>query len=54
VHPNLSEWNKFVAGKQVWEKLFSPMVKKGLKFFFGFKGRTCSLESDAMEQEERS
>jgi pyruvate/2-oxoglutarate dehydrogenase complex dihydrolipoamide dehydrogenase (E3) component len=53
-YPTLSELNKFVAGKQVGEKLFSPMVKKGLKFFFGFKGRACGLESDAMEQEERS
>ncbi|MFP4072051.1 MAG: dihydrolipoyl dehydrogenase family protein [Desulfovibrionales bacterium] len=40
-YPTLSELNKFVAGKKVGEKLFSPTVKKGLKLFFGFKGRAC-------------
>ncbi|MFW5791893.1 MAG: dihydrolipoyl dehydrogenase family protein [Desulfohalobiaceae bacterium] len=40
-YPTLGELNKAVAGKKVGEKLFSPVVKKGLKLFFGFKGRAC-------------
>ena len=42
-YPTLGEINKKVAGKPLAQKLFSPKVKKGLKFFFGFKGRACDL-----------
>ncbi len=42
-YPTLGEINKRVAGKPLAQKLFSPKVKKGLKFFFGFKGRACDL-----------
>ncbi|MFW6323791.1 MAG: dihydrolipoyl dehydrogenase family protein [Desulfovibrionales bacterium] len=43
-YPTLGELNKSVAGKKIGEKLFSQSVAKGLKFFFGFKGRACEPE----------
>jgi pyruvate/2-oxoglutarate dehydrogenase complex dihydrolipoamide dehydrogenase (E3) component len=43
-YPTLGEINKRVAGTILSDKLFSDTVKKGLKFFFGFKGRACGLD----------
>jgi pyruvate/2-oxoglutarate dehydrogenase complex dihydrolipoamide dehydrogenase (E3) component len=40
-YPTLGEINKKVAGSILGEKIFSDTVKKGLKFFFHFKGRAC-------------
>jgi pyruvate/2-oxoglutarate dehydrogenase complex dihydrolipoamide dehydrogenase (E3) component len=40
-YPTLGEINKKVAGSLLAEKIFSDTVKKGLKFFFHFKGRAC-------------
>lgn len=40
-YPTLGEINKAVAGKILGEKVFSPTVRKALKFFFGLKGRAC-------------
>lgn len=42
-YPTLGEINKRVAGTFLSEKIFSDTVKKGLKFFFNFKGRACEL-----------
>jgi len=28
----------------VGERIFSERLKKGLKFFFGFKGRACGVK----------
>ncbi len=41
-YPTLSEINRKVAADIMAEKIFSDRMKKGLKFFFGFKGRACS------------
>ncbi len=40
-YPTLGEINKRVAGAYMSPKIFSPTVKKGLKFFFHLKGRAC-------------
>ena len=40
-YPTLGEINKRVAGQVMAPKLFSPLVQKGLKFFFHTKGRAC-------------
>ena len=40
-YPTLSEINKRVVGNYFTGKIFSPTVKKTLKFFFHFKGRAC-------------
>lgn len=40
-YPTLGEINKGVAGAYFSPKIFSSMVKKGLKFFFHLKGRAC-------------
>ncbi|MEE9523886.1 MAG: FAD-dependent oxidoreductase [Thermodesulfovibrionales bacterium] len=40
-YPTLGEINKRVAGALLSKKLFSDKVRKGLKFFFNFKGRAC-------------
>jgi pyruvate/2-oxoglutarate dehydrogenase complex dihydrolipoamide dehydrogenase (E3) component len=42
-YPTIGEINKRVAGKFLSEKIFSEKIRKGLKFFFNFKGRACSL-----------
>jgi pyruvate/2-oxoglutarate dehydrogenase complex dihydrolipoamide dehydrogenase (E3) component len=42
-YPTLGEINKKVAGAYLSEKIFSDTVKKGLKFFFNFKGRACGV-----------
>lgn len=43
-YPTLGEINKRVAGTFLAEKIFSDTVKKGLKFFFNFKGRACGTD----------
>jgi hypothetical protein len=40
-YPTLGEINKRVVGNYFSGKIFSPTVKKALKFFFHFKGRAC-------------
>ena len=40
-YPTLAEVNKRVAGAYVSTRLFSDRIRKGLKFFFHLKGRTC-------------
>jgi len=41
-YPTLGEINKKVAGDVLAPKLFSDLVKKGLKVFFNTKGRACN------------
>lgn len=41
-YPTLGEINKKVAGDVMAPKLFSGLVKKGLKIFFNTKGRVCN------------
>ncbi len=43
-YPTLGEINKRVAGTFLSPKIFSPTIKKGLKFFFNLKGRACHIE----------
>ena len=45
-YPTIGEINKKVAGTFFAPKIFSDKIKKGLKFFFSFKGRACGLEPD--------
>lgn len=40
-YPTLGEINKRVAGSYLTPKIFSDRVRRGLKFFFNFKGRAC-------------
>ncbi|NDY42830.1 FAD-dependent oxidoreductase [Dissulfurirhabdus thermomarina] len=40
-YPTLAEINKRVAGDVLASKIFSGKVRKGLRFFFGLKGRAC-------------
>ena len=40
-YPTLGEINKRVAGSYLAPKIFSEKIKKGLKFFFSLKGRSC-------------
>lgn len=40
-YPTLAEINKAAAGTVIGEKLFSPIVQKGLALFFNYKGRAC-------------
>ncbi|GBD98194.1 mercuric reductase [bacterium BMS3Abin07] len=40
-YPTLGEINRKVAGALLSKKIFSEKVRKGLKFFFNFKGRAC-------------
>ncbi len=40
-YPTLGEINKKVAGALLSQKIFSEKVRKGLRFFFNFKGRAC-------------
>ncbi|MFW5488839.1 MAG: dihydrolipoyl dehydrogenase family protein [Desulfovibrio sp.] len=44
-YPTLAEINKRAAGNIIAPKIFSGTVKKGLKFFFNYKGRACEYES---------
>jgi len=51
-YPTLGEINKRVVGSVFSPKIFSDTVKKGLKFFFSFKGRACTCgEEAACDQE---
>ncbi|MEW6570672.1 MAG: FAD-dependent oxidoreductase [Nitrospirota bacterium] len=45
-YPTLGEISKSVAGKYLSAKIFSDTIKKGLKFFFHFKGRACEMPPD--------
>jgi hypothetical protein len=45
-YPTLSEINKKVVGSIFSPKIFSDTVRKGLKFFFSFKGRACTCGQD--------
>ena len=45
-YPTLSEINKKVVGSVFAPKIFSETVRKGLKFFFSFKGRACNCGED--------
>ena len=42
-YPTIGEINKRVAGTFLSPKIFSPTIKKGLKFFFNLKGRACHV-----------
>jgi pyruvate/2-oxoglutarate dehydrogenase complex dihydrolipoamide dehydrogenase (E3) component len=42
-YPTIAEINKRVAGTFLSPKIFSPTIKKGLKFFFNLKGRACQM-----------
>jgi pyruvate/2-oxoglutarate dehydrogenase complex dihydrolipoamide dehydrogenase (E3) component len=44
-YPTLGEINKRVAGRFLSTRIFSEKIKKGLKFFFHFKGRACGEPS---------
>ena len=44
-YPTLSEINKRVAGSYLSPKIFSPLVRKGLKLIFQLKGNTCNPSS---------
>jgi len=44
-YPTLAEINKRVVGTYFSAKIFSEKVRKGLKFFFDYKGRACGTES---------
>jgi len=43
-YPTLAEINKRVVGNYFSGKIFSEKVRKGLKFFFDYKGRACGTE----------
>ncbi|MDA3833088.1 MAG: FAD-dependent oxidoreductase [Spirochaetales bacterium] len=45
-YPTLAEINKRVVGSYLSPKIFSPMIKKGLKFFFNLQGSSCDPQSD--------
>jgi len=45
-YPTLGEINKRVIGSVFSKKIFSDTVRKGLKFFFSFKGRACTCGKD--------
>ncbi len=45
-YPTLTEINKRVVGSFFSPKIFSPAVKKGLKFFFNLKGAACEPSSE--------
>jgi pyruvate/2-oxoglutarate dehydrogenase complex dihydrolipoamide dehydrogenase (E3) component len=50
-YPTLGEINKKVVGSVFAPKIFSSTVRKGLKFFFSFKGRACTCGQDAACEE---
>jgi pyruvate/2-oxoglutarate dehydrogenase complex dihydrolipoamide dehydrogenase (E3) component len=52
-YPTLGEINKKVIGSVFSKKIFSETVRKGLKFFFSFKGRACSCGQDIACEEEK-
>lgn len=43
-YPTLAEINKRVVGTYFSGKIFSEKVRKGLKFFFDYKGRACGTD----------
>lgn len=45
-YPTLVEINKRVAGSFFSPKIFSPTIKKSLKFFFNLKGSACNPSSE--------
>ena len=45
-YPTLTEINKRVVGSFFSPKIFSPTIKKGLKFFFNLKGAACEPSSE--------
>jgi pyruvate/2-oxoglutarate dehydrogenase complex dihydrolipoamide dehydrogenase (E3) component len=45
-YPTLGEINKKVVGSFLSQKIFSDRVRKGLKFFFNYKGRACNFEPE--------
>jgi pyruvate/2-oxoglutarate dehydrogenase complex dihydrolipoamide dehydrogenase (E3) component len=51
-YPTLAEINKKVVGAVFAPKIFSGPIKKGLKFFFGFKGRACTRGEDVACEED--
>ena len=51
-YPTLGEINKKVVGSVFAPKIFSETVRKGLKFFFSFKGRACTCGEDINCEEE--
>lgn len=46
-YPTLAEINKRVAGDLMATKIFSERVRKGLRLFFGLRGRACGPDSCA-------
>ena len=46
-YPTLGEINKRVIGGVFAPKIFSETVRKGLKFFFSFKGRACTCGEES-------
>jgi len=52
-YPTLGEINKRVIGAIFSRKIFSETVRKGLKFFFSFKGRACTCGHDITCEEEK-
>jgi pyruvate/2-oxoglutarate dehydrogenase complex dihydrolipoamide dehydrogenase (E3) component len=53
-YPTLGEINKRVVGSVFSPKIFSKTVRKGLKFFFSFKGRACICGTDVACKEEQA
>lgn len=53
-YPTLGEINKKVVGSVFAPKIFSETVRKGLKFFFSFKGRACVCGENMPCDEEKS
>ncbi len=51
-YPTLGEINKRVVGAVFSPKIFSDTVRKGLKFFFSFKGRACSCGEETSHDED--
>lgn len=51
-YPTLGEINKKVIGSMFAKKIFSDTVRKGLKFFFSFKGRACTCGQDIACEED--
>ena len=51
-YPTLGEINKRVVGSVFSPKIFSSTVKKGLKFFFSFKGRACICGEEVTGKED--
>jgi pyruvate/2-oxoglutarate dehydrogenase complex dihydrolipoamide dehydrogenase (E3) component len=51
-YPTLGEINKKVVGSVFAPKIFSETVRKGLKFFFSFKGRACTSGEDIACEED--